>query len=150
MSQGRANLYEALILLDQNAAAADFGGCVNHVRDILERASAEVTVLRKWGDIKLAYEINGQKRGTYLLAYFKALGSQVSSIERDCRLSEKILRALILRADHVGETELDLAKRDETVAIEAQLRGGETVAEAEMGEGETADMGEDVEPARLS
>jgi small subunit ribosomal protein S6 len=116
-------LYEALFLLSQQEVANDFAGCVQHVRDIFARAEAELLVLRKWDERRLAYEIKGQKRGTYLLAYFKIEGAKISSIERDCDLSEQILRVLIIKADHVGQTELDLARRDQDATLEGRLRG---------------------------
>ncbi len=122
-------LYEALFLLSQQEVANDFAGCVQHVRDIFERAESELLVLRKWDERRLAYEIKGQKRGTYLLAYFKIAGTKIASIERDCGLSEQILRVLIIKADHVGETELELARRDQDATLEGKLRAAGNDAE---------------------
>ncbi len=123
MAESKARLYEGLFLINQEAIASDFSGCLQHIRQILDRASAEVLVLRKWDERKLAYDIKGQSRGTFLLAYFNALPDKIAGIERDCNLSEIVLRALVLRADHVGETELELAKREkEFTAVEAALR----------------------------
>ncbi len=70
----------------------------------MQHAGAEVLVLKKWNECRLAYEIRGQKRGTYLLVYFKVQGQQIATIERDCNLSETILRHMILQAHHIGET----------------------------------------------
>ena len=116
-------LYEGLFLLSQQEVAGDFAGCVQHLRDVFERADAELLVLSKWDERKLAYEIGGQKRGTYLLAYFKIAGARITSIERDCNLSEQILRVLIIKADHIGQTELELAQREQDATLEAKLHG---------------------------
>ena len=122
MADPIVRLYEGLFLLPQGAAA-DLGGAIENVRAILSRAQAEILLLSKWDERRLAYEINGQKRGTYLLAYFKVRGSQVANIERDCNLADDVLRVLILRADHIGDTELNLALgRQETTTDEAKLR----------------------------
>ncbi len=122
MAEARVNLYEGLFLLNQQAAASDFAGCVEFVRQVFQRAEAEVLVLRRWEERKLAFEVRGQKRGIYLLAYFKARGTQIANIERDCNLSEQVLRTLILKADHIGEIELEVAKKDADLSLEAKLR----------------------------
>jgi len=90
---------------------------------VLARAEAEGLVLRKGVERKLAYTIRGQKRGVYVLAYFRCRGVQVANIERDCNLSEEITRTLIIAADYMGEPELELAKKEVTLAAEAKLRG---------------------------
>ncbi|MCE9590530.1 MAG: 30S ribosomal protein S6 [Planctomycetes bacterium] len=118
----RVHLYEGLFLLNQQAVAADYTGCIQFLRDVFARAEAELIVLRKWEERKLAFEIKGQKRGIYLLAYFRVRGAQIANIERDCSLSDHILRSMIIRADHLGEVELELAKKDADLSLELKLR----------------------------
>ncbi len=125
MAEVRINLYEGLFLLNQQAAASDFGACVEFTRQVFRRAEAEVLVLRKWDDRKLAYEVRGQKRGVYLLAYFKARSAQIANIVRDCNLSEQVLRCLITKADHIGDAEIEVARKDADLTLEAKLRGSD-------------------------
>ena len=94
-------LYEAMFLID-SARAADWDGTVAGIKDILERADAEIVSIEKWGERKLAYEINGKSRGTYILCYFRVEGRSIGDIERDVRLSEQIMRVLILCAGHLA------------------------------------------------
>lgn len=121
MSEIPVRLYEGLFLFPQSATA-DLNGAVEHLKGILTRAEAEILILRKWDERKLAYPIMGQKRGLYILAYFKARATQVANIDRDCNLSEQILRSLILEADYMGDVELELAAKEVPVAVEARLR----------------------------
>lgn len=120
MAETRINLYEGMFLLNQQIAAADFGAALEFVREVFRRAEAEVIVLRKWDDRKLAYEVRGQKRGVYILAYFKARAAQIANIERDCNLSEQVVRCLILRADHMGEAEIAAAREGAELSLEAR------------------------------
>jgi small subunit ribosomal protein S6 len=115
-------LYEGLFLMNQSTVASDFTGAMDHLKQIFDRAEAEVIVLDKWDERKLAYEIEGQKRGTFFLAIFRARGTQIANIERDCNLSELVLRNIIIRGDHLGEPELELAKKGVKAMIEAKLR----------------------------
>ncbi len=121
MSSKRVYNYEAMFLLSQ-AVAADLSGAIQHINEILSRGHAEVIAMRKWDERRLAYEIKGQKRGYYVLAYFKAPGDQIAHIERDCNLSEKILRALILRCDQMTTDQMVAADARKELEVEAKLR----------------------------
>jgi small subunit ribosomal protein S6 len=92
-------LYEGMFLVDSTLAAADWEGTLAGVENILKRADAEVVVMRKWGERKLAYDIDHKTRGTYILCYFKADSRRVAGIEKDVQLSEKIMRVLILATE---------------------------------------------------
>lgn len=117
----RTDLYEGLFLLNHQHSSADLGGCLDFLKEVFNRAEAEVLILRRWDDRKLAYEIKSQKRGVYVIAYFNSRRSQIANIERDCNLSEQVVRTLIIRADHLGETELELAKQDIPVPAPAPV-----------------------------
>ena len=97
--------YEAMFLLP-GQASSDVDAAQKLVRGILERHQGKILVLKKWDERKLAYEVNRQKRGLFILAYFKAPGSAVAGIYRDVDLSDDILRVLITRADHLNEAEM--------------------------------------------
>jgi small subunit ribosomal protein S6 len=118
-------LYEAMFLVDSAVAAADWEGVDKAIKTVLKRAEAEIVSIRKWEDRRLAYEIGGKARGMYVLCYFRAAGERIRDIERDVRLSERIMRVLILCAEHM--TEEDLEK--DTPAIRAE-KYREKVAEA--------------------
>jgi len=138
MPQANVHLYEGLFLVNQSNTP-DLAAALDHVREILNRAEAEILVLAKWDDRKLAYSIKGQKRGLYLIRYFKARGAQIANIDRDCNLSEHILRALTIRAEHIGETELEQARRQaEQTAAEVRMRGREAPVAADGEAGEQA------------
>ena len=122
MTAKRTYTYEAMFLLSQ-AVAADLGGAVDHVKEIMARGHAEIIAMKKWDDRRLAYEIKGQKRGVYILAYFTAPNDKLGHIERDCNLSEKILRTLITRADHLTMEEMQSADDRKGLEIEAKMRG---------------------------
>lgn len=130
----RVYQYEAMFLLSQ-AVAADLSGAIDHIKEILGRAHAEVIALKKWDDRRLAYEIDGQKRGIYILAYFKAAGPDVAHIERDCNLSEKVMRVLILRADHLSNDEMINADGRKELDVEAKLRSDKSSVPAEASNG---------------
>ncbi len=123
----RIRLYEGMFLFPQSAAA-DLGGAVEHVREILARGGAEIVSLVKWDERRLAYDIKGNKRGIYFLAYFRAAGAAIARIERDCNLSEQLLRAMVLRAEHVAPEIMENAEGQQKLVDELKLRSEEAAA----------------------
>ncbi len=52
-----------------------------------------------WGRRRLAYEINGQREGLYVLFYADIEPDAVEELERNLRLATGVLRYLIVRPD---------------------------------------------------
>ena len=99
-TENQTRVYEAMFLVD-TADAAIWDDLTKHIEGILARSGAELLGITRWDERKLAYPVAKRKRGTYILTFFHmASGDGVAEIEHDCRLSEKILRALVLKADH--------------------------------------------------
>lgn len=97
-------LYEAMFVMDVQAST-DNQAMEGEIRRILGRAEAEIVICRRWEDRRLAYEIDGRKRGSYWLTYFNAPPDKVVGIERDVQLSEKVLRVLVLHVEEVPQSE---------------------------------------------
>lgn len=121
MAEIRTYAYEAMFLLSQSVAA-DFAGAIAHLNDVLSRAGAELLAMQKWDERRLAYEVDKQRRGVFILAYFKAPADKIAGLERDCNLSEKIMRTLLLRADHLTEDEMRAFDQRTALETEARLR----------------------------
>ncbi|HYF14679.1 MAG TPA: 30S ribosomal protein S6 [Phycisphaerales bacterium] len=113
--------YEAMFLIGQ-AQSGDLAAVIRHIEEIISRGHGEIIAMRKWDERRLAYEIRGQKRGLYILCYFKAPGSELAHIERDCNLSELVLRTLITRADTMTLDQMTAADDRQGLAVEAKLR----------------------------
>jgi len=100
------NQYETMFLFDA-AFAADFQQAIGEVERILQRSNAQVVFLEKWDERRLAYEIKGCKRGCYVLAYYKCDPESIAQIERDCALSDSILRVLVKQAEGVTKEQME-------------------------------------------
>lgn len=129
MAETRIYNYEAMFLFSQ-ATAADLGGVIAHIREILDKAGAQIIAMKKWDERRLAYEIDKQKRGVYILVYFSCNARNLAQIERSCNLSEKILRQLIIRADHLTLDEMKAADAQKELEAEARLRAERAPAQA--------------------
>jgi small subunit ribosomal protein S6 len=135
--------YEAMFLIGQNQTG-DLAGILAHIEEIMQRGHATIIAMKKWDERRLAYEIGGQKRGLYILCYFNAPGGSLSHIERDCNLSERLLRALIQRCDHLTVDEMKATDARADLAVEAKLRAERA---AQIAAGQPVDTKEPAEAA---
>ncbi len=132
-ADNRIQPYEGMFLISQ-AVAADLNAATEHLREIFRRANAEVIALKKWDERRLAFEIDKQKRGVYLLSYFTCPTSAIEGIHRDVNLSEKIMRCMILRADHLTQEEMIAADSRQQIEDEARLRQSDGAEDADVPE----------------
>ena len=122
MSNERIRTYEGMFLFPQ-CATANLQEAADHVKSILDRCGATIVSFRKWDDRRLAYEVQGNKRGVYFLAYFTAPTSALAEIERRCNLSEELLRMMITSAEHIPAEIIEANEGQEDLATEIKLRG---------------------------
>ena len=127
METGVKKLYEVMFLIDSAEAAKDWDGIIELVTKMLNKIDAQILSLKKWDERPLAYSIKRCGRGTYILAYFKADGRKITELERDVLLSERVMRALILKTEHL--TEENIAKQ--MAAANAPAATDDTVAKVE-------------------
>ena len=127
----RTGVYECMFLAGQ-AAAAQFGDLIQHINDLIGRANGEVISMKKWDDRRLAYEMDKQKRGVYILAYINCPADMVGRLERDVQISDKLLRVLITSAAHLSAEEIAAADDRKALQDEAKMRA----ERAEAGEDE--------------
>ena len=69
------------------------------VKELIARFGGNVTNVDDWGKRKLAYEINKQKEGFYYFIQFNAETSTPAELESRLRITETVLRYLIVRLD---------------------------------------------------
>ena len=95
----KSNVYETLFILDSNKYARDPAGVAGSIPAIVEKLGGEILVHRLWNEQKLAYPINGQRKGTYWLTYFRLDSQKLVEFDRQCHLNENILRNLTLTVE---------------------------------------------------
>jgi small subunit ribosomal protein S6 len=93
------HVYECMFIFDSNAYARDPSKISGTVPRMIEQCGGELLVSRLWNEQKLAYPIDGHRKGTYWLAYFRMESTKVDEFNRACRLNEAILRNLTLKVD---------------------------------------------------
>ena len=93
------NVYEGMFIFDSGRYGRDPEAVTTEITKMVEEAGGEMLVSRLWEERRLAYPINGQKKGTYWLTYFRLEGQKLPTITRRSELNDNILRSLLLKVD---------------------------------------------------
>ena len=92
-------VYEGMYLLDSNKYVRDSVGVSNGINEMIEKHGGEVLVSRLWSEQKLAYPINGHRKGTYWLVYFRMNADKLTELKRAGQLNNHVLRDLVITVD---------------------------------------------------
>jgi len=141
MSEVTTNVYEGMFLFPTSKSAR-LSEAIGHVKEMLDRAGAEMIAMSKWNEGQLSYAIKKHRRGLYLLTYFNCDPQKMVQIERDSNLSEEIMRYMIIRADHLTVEEIRAMDGQEALATEIKLRDEEEAAQEIKATESDADAGE--------
>ncbi len=96
----RKRRYETMIVLRVDLQEAGVKEQAERVRKLLEAQGATIAGIHEWGLRELAYLIQKERRGYYLLAEYTANAAAVAELERTLRLSDSVLRFVSIRQDH--------------------------------------------------
>ncbi len=88
--------YEGMFILNSGKFGADPDAAAAEVSGIIEKIGGEVVAHRPWQDTKLAYPINGQRKGLYYLTFFTAESTRLNEINRIVQLNENVIRHMII------------------------------------------------------
>jgi small subunit ribosomal protein S6 len=92
--------YEVTYILKPSLEEADIDARVATLAAVLTNNGGEVVgEIEKMGKRRLAYEIDDTREGFYVVMKFKSDAAQAKELERQMRLSEDVMRALLIRLD---------------------------------------------------
>jgi len=90
-------VYEGLFIFDSNRYARERAALPKEVESVITELGGEILVSRLWEERRLAYPINGQRKGAYWLIYFRLPTLRVGELTRACEINEGLLRQLFVR-----------------------------------------------------
>lgn len=94
---GDKRLYEIMVLYDPSDVTKEWDALVESLTERITKLEGSVVKVEQWAENKkLAYEVKGLRRGSYLTAYFHLDPSQVETLERNLRLDERIVRHVVV------------------------------------------------------
>lgn len=91
--------YEVMYILNADLEEESIDAVVTRFEDVVKSGGGEVVKTERWGKRKLAYEINDKIEGYYVLMYFKAPSSVAQEVERLLKISDDVLRHLVIKKE---------------------------------------------------
>lgn len=91
--------YELMYIISPTLDAEQTEAMVEKFKALIESNGGVITDLKKWGKRRLAYEINDLRDGYYVVVNYQAAPSLAAELERVLRITEEILRSMIVRKD---------------------------------------------------
>lgn len=91
------NVYESMIILNAAISDEDADAAIAKIKDVITGQGGEVLKVDVWGRRKLAYEIRKQKKGLYVLLFYKAPSSTVKKLEEFFKVFDTVLKYIVLK-----------------------------------------------------
>ena len=92
------NKYETIFIINNEVGEDNVKALVEKFKSMLE-TSAQLENIDEWGKRKLAYPINDLNDGYYVFANFSAESNFPHELERIFKITEGIIKYIIIRKD---------------------------------------------------
>ena len=93
------NKYETMYIISPTVDDEQVKTLIEKFNDLISE-HGELEKVEEWGRKKLAYEVQDQKEGYYVLVYFSANPEFPLELERNFKINENILKYLILNKEN--------------------------------------------------
>lgn len=97
------NHYETLFVVKATLTDEERNSHIAKIKDIVEKNGGEIVATDEMGMRKLAYSVEKQTRGYYVVIYFKGQGELVAELERNIKFNEQIIKFLTLKYSNKKE-----------------------------------------------
>lgn len=91
--------YETIFVLKSNLDEARRIELIERFTGVIASEGGEVTEVNEWGNRKLAYEIEKQTEGYYVLVNFNAPADLPKELERHYKIADEVLRYIVVNLE---------------------------------------------------
>jgi small subunit ribosomal protein S6 len=96
-------LYENVFIARQDISGAQVDALADTFTQLIADQGGEVKKRENWGLRNLAYRMNKNRKGHYILFNIEAPAPAIAELERTMRINEDVLRYLTIRVDELEE-----------------------------------------------
>ncbi|MBV9329770.1 MAG: 30S ribosomal protein S6 [Chloroflexi bacterium] len=91
--------YELMVVLDPNLDEAAVDALNARIQTMVTQRGGSIESVEAWGRKRLAYPIGRYRDGVYILSRFQMPPNAAAEIERSLKLTESVIRHLLVRAE---------------------------------------------------
>ena len=96
-------LYENVFIARQDISGAQVDALADTFTQLIAEQGGEIKKREYWGLRNLAFRMNKNRKGHYMLFNIDAPAPAIAELERTMRINEDVLRYLTLRVDQLEE-----------------------------------------------
>ncbi|MBV6632220.1 MAG: 30S ribosomal protein S6 [Alphaproteobacteria bacterium] len=96
-------LYETVLIARQDVSAAQVDAIAESLTSIVKENGGTVQKTENWGLRSLAYRIQKNRKGHYVLLGIDGPAQAIAEMERSLRFNEDVLRYMTVRVDEIDE-----------------------------------------------
>jgi small subunit ribosomal protein S6 len=97
------SFYENVFIARQDISSAQAEGLADTFANLIAEQGGKVTKKEHWGLRNIAYRINKNRKGHYVLLNIEAPAAAIVEMERQMRINEDVLRYLTVRVETLEE-----------------------------------------------
>ncbi len=101
------NIYENIIIMNAAISDEEVEAAVTKIKDLVTGQGGEVLKVDVWGRRKLAYDINKQKKGLYVLLIYKTPAATVKKLEDFYKVFDVVLKYMVVKLEKKQVQELE-------------------------------------------
>ncbi len=94
-----ARTYELVYIVTPDATEEQIAAIHEQVEQTTKKMGGSLVKTDNWGRRKLAYEIQHQKEGVYILETIEGTGELMKELDRRLKVIDQVIRQLIVRVD---------------------------------------------------
>jgi small subunit ribosomal protein S6 len=129
-------LYECIFIARQDIPTNQVETLSTTFADIIRAQGGQVSKTEQWGLRTLAYRVNKNKKGHYVLFNLDASPAAIAEMERNMRINEDILRFMTVRVEELEAGPSAMLRKDERSEREGGGRFDRNDRGGERGGGE--------------
>lgn len=138
--------YEMLFIVHPNYEQDRLDSVIETVKKEITDKEGKILKTDNWGKRKLAYLIDKQRYGSYVLMYFEADPAVIDEIHTWMEIQHQILHQMIIRLEEAPEISEDSENPDSIRSSSASSKPRGRTEEKEKKEKETGRSGENAGP----
>jgi len=93
------NNYENVVIFNAELSDEDFGANVRKISELITGMQGEILKTDHWGRRRLAYAINKNAKGNYVMFLFRAPSNVIKKLEEYYKVNDQIIKFMVVKLE---------------------------------------------------
>ncbi|HSL97378.1 MAG TPA: 30S ribosomal protein S6 [Candidatus Deferrimicrobiaceae bacterium] len=139
--------YELMLVFRPDAPDERIGAIIDRTTRQITADGGQIVKVAPWGRRRLAYQIDGQREGSYHIVVFEAPTTSIVELERSLLITEEVLRHLVVRQERPRRSLRDVSSTEDEG--EDELPSGEDEEDEDDGRERIDESESEAAPAAI-